>query len=131
MNNNLVNIKTNRPLSPHLSIYKIQISSSLSILHRISGFILFLGMIILPWILVGFVFYPQIASCECWNSIIIKIILFGWSMTLFYHYLNGIRHLFWDVGKGFEISTMNRSGIMVIIGTILLTISCWLLAYTY
>jgi len=127
-------IKT-RPLSPHLSIYKPQISSVLSILHRITGAYLFLGMLTLVWWIVICVyssFNPEIAR---WNfilsSVFGKLLVFGWTAALFYHKLNGIRHLFWDAGKGYSIKTMTISGISVVVGTFILTMISWIIALNY
>lgn len=119
----------NRPLSPHISIYKPQITSVLSISHRITGVVLYFGIVFLIWTLFAAVYtqkgedllfmilgsYPGI------------IILFAWSFCLFYHLLNGIRHLFWDIGKGYELAIVTKSGIAVVIGAVLLTIGCWIL----
>lgn len=114
-----------RPLSPHLTIYKPQITSMLSISHRISGVFLFLGILALSWWTIMSV-YQQ---CNCldviFKSIFGKIILFFWSQALFYHMLNGVRHLFWDIGKGFELKTLNNTGIIVFVGSIFLNIFVW------
>ncbi len=117
--------KDKRPLSPHISIYKWQITSVLSIAHRLSGIAIYIGAILLAWWIIA-----NIYGCALWvNSFITspigKLFLVLWSIGLFYHMLNGIRHLFWDMGKGFEIPTVNRTGIFVIIGTILLTALSW------
>lgn len=121
----------NRPLSPHLSIYKPQMSSVLSILHRITGAGLFVGALILVWwIIVGVYssFNPNVLLWNFWNSLIGKILLFCWSAALFYHLLNGIRHLFWDVGMGFKVPTADKTGMAVLFGTVLLTGLSWYLA---
>jgi succinate dehydrogenase / fumarate reductase cytochrome b subunit len=125
----------NRPLSPHISIYKPQLTSVLSILHRITGAYLYLGLIILAWTIFSFVYFPQILenigeyikSCMFFR-IAFKAAILGWTFSLFYHQLNGIRHLFWDAGKGFEIKTAYRTGYLVVAFSILLTIACWLVA---
>jgi len=114
-------MKKNRPLSPHLSIYKAQISSVLSITHRVSGIILLLGSILMSWLIAASVFYPEIWECSCINSCVIKFMIFGWTIMLFFHLLNGIRHLFWDAGYGFDIKTMNKTGMLVVILTAILT----------
>lgn len=121
----------NRPLSPHLSIYKPQMSSVLSILHRITGVGLFVGALILVWwIIVGVYssFNPNVLLWGFWNSLMGKILLLCWSAALFYHLLNGIRHLFWDVGMGFKVSTADKTGMAVLFGTVLLTGLSWYLA---
>lgn len=117
--------KDKRPLSPHIGIYKPQITSILSITHRITGFALYVGALLLAvWII------ANVYGCaSCINPLISssfgKIILILWSFALFYHMLNGIRHLFWDMGKGFEIKTVNITGIIVVIGAVFMTVASW------
>ncbi|MCE3232604.1 MAG: sdhC [Rickettsiaceae bacterium] len=115
-----------RPLSPHLTIYKPQISSVLSITHRITGFGLFVGSLLLSWWIILNVY----GEAEWFNKIVESIpgkaFLFLWTLALYYHLLNGIRHLFWDAGKGFQIKTLNLTGILVLIGTVALTLASWL-----
>jgi len=121
-----------RPTSPHLSIYRWQISMSLSILHRLTGTALAFGLVFLTWwvfaVLCGPVAYETFLDFT--RSIVGRVFLIGWSWSLMYHMLNGIRHLFWDMGKGFEIPTMTQSGIMVVLGSFILTALIWLLAFT-
>lgn len=115
-----------RPLSPHLTIYKPQITSVLSISHRLTGLGLFIGALLLAWWIVFNVY----GSCDCVNNLIFstvgRVFLILWTLALYYHLLNGIRHLFWDMGKGFEIKTVNKSGIFVLLGAFGLTIASWL-----
>jgi succinate dehydrogenase / fumarate reductase cytochrome b subunit len=118
-------IHNRRPLSPHLTIYKPQISSLTSIAHRISGVFLFIGIIAFTWWLAAVVFCPEVVKCEFLKSDIMKFMLISWSFALYYHFLNGIRHLFWDAGKGFEIKTMNASGMFVIFSSLALTVLTW------
>jgi succinate dehydrogenase / fumarate reductase cytochrome b subunit len=120
-------MKKTRPLSPHLTIYKPQISSLLSISHRISGIFLFIGAIFICWLVTAFVFCPDFAQCSCSDWLIVKLAMLGWTLMLFFHLLNGIRHLFWDMGHGFEIKTMNRSGILVVVITLLATLVVYLI----
>lgn len=124
--------KKDRPLSPHLSIYKWQISNSLSILHRITGVALYVGIIIIVWMLV-FVIYSMtnihIIKLNYFNNIFSRLILFGWSIAFFYHMFNGIRHLFWDAGVGYDLNTMRMSGILVLLLSISATILSWLLTF--
>ena len=118
------------PLSPHLQIYRWHISSLLSITHRISGVInLFSLILIFSWLLVlslgesnDELFLLMV------NSFIGKFILIGFTWSMSFHLLSGIRHLFWDFGYGFEIKTANISGIFVIISSLVLTIMFWLFA---
>ena len=118
---------TERPLSPHLSVYRWQISNTLSIFHRMTGFVLALGAIELVAWLVSIAIggdayrwvYAQYAS---WYG---QILLAGISFCFFYHCCNGIRHLFWDIGKGFEKDRARQSGILVIIVALILTAGLW------
>lgn len=116
-----------RPMSPHLTIYKRQISSVLSIFHRLTGAGLFFMLSLATW---WFIFFVFSRFCSCYlniaNYAIFRIILILTSFAGFYHLLNGIRHLFWDMGKGFSIKAMNQTGIAVVFGSILLTLLFWL-----
>jgi succinate dehydrogenase cytochrome b subunit len=117
----------NRPLSPHLQIYRWQLTSVLSILHRAAGIALSAGAILLVWWLVaaaaGKGAYANVQHFL--KSPLGVALLFGWSAALFYHLCNGIRHLVWDSGRGFELPTAYRTGWLVIAGTILLTAAAW------
>ncbi|MFN7039088.1 MAG: succinate dehydrogenase, cytochrome b556 subunit [Alphaproteobacteria bacterium] len=123
-----------RPLSPHLTIYRWQISNSLSILHRITGIGLYIGMLLLAWWLVFLIyssFDPSIANLKCLDCFLGKLVLLGFTAAFFYHLLTGVRHLFWDAGYGFDKTTMNVSGFFVLIGTIILTVGAWLIAFNF
>ena len=116
------------PLSPHLQIYRWNISSLLSITHRISGVInLFSLILIFFWLLVlsfgesNYEFFLLMI-----NSFIGKFILIGFTWSMIFHLLSGIRHLVWDLGYGFEIKTANISGVAVIIFSLILTVLFWL-----
>ena len=116
-----------RPLSPHLQIYRPQITSVLSITHRITGVALSVGTLLLAWWLVaaasGNAAFSSVSSFI--GSPLGLLMLFGWSVALFYHLANGIRHLFWDAGYGFELPTMQATGYGVLIGTAVLTLLAW------
>jgi succinate dehydrogenase / fumarate reductase, cytochrome b subunit len=119
-----------RPLSPHLQVYRPQITSVMSILHRISGIILSFGAFGLAWWLLaaakGGDAYAQVGGIMA--SVLGKIVLFGFSLALMYHLLNGIRHLLWDAGWGFEIPQVYRSGYVVVGLTVVLTAAIWFVA---
>ena len=119
---------SNNPLSPHLQIYRWHISSLLSITHRISGVINLLALILIFfWLVVlslGESNYELFLSII--NSFFGKSILIGFTWSMSFHLLSGIRHLVWDLGYGFEIKTANISGIIVIIFSFAITISFWL-----
>ena len=120
---------SNNPLSPHLQIYRWHISSLLSIIHRIAGVINLLALILIFfWLLVlSFGASNYEIFLLMINSFIGKFILIGFSWSMNFHILSGIRHLVWDIGYGFEIKTANISGIIVIISSLFLTIIFWLL----
>ena len=117
-----------RPLSPHLQIYKWQLTSLMSIGHRASGIALSLGSILIVTWLVTLASGPELFSIA---SLVIshwfgQFILFGFSVVLFYHLLNGIRHLSWDIGYGFNLSIVYKTGYAVLFTALFLTIVTWL-----
>ena len=121
------NIHENRPLSPHLSVYRWQITNTLSILHRISGFGLSLGLIPLALWLWGAAYNPALfeAMTSAAASILGKLFLFGWSLAFYYHLGNGIRHLNWDIGRGFALNEVLASGRVVIAFALSMTLFTW------
>ena len=118
------------PLSPHLQIYRWHISSLLSITHRISGVINLLALILIFFWLMFLSFGES--NYELFlliiNSFFGKFILIGFTWSMSFHLLGGIRHLIWDLGYGFEIKTANISGVIVVIFSLVLTILFWLFA---
>ncbi|MGO1119611.1 succinate dehydrogenase, cytochrome b556 subunit [Rhodovibrionaceae bacterium A322] len=122
----------NRPLSPHLQVYKPQITSALSILHRITGVALAAGTLLLVAWLVAAASGPEAynAMQNFLGSVLGLLLLFGWSVALFYHLCAGIRHLFWDAGLGFELPTVYRSAYLVLAGTALLTVLAWVIGFS-
>lgn len=121
----------NRPLSPHLQVYKPQLTSALSILHRGTGIALAVGTLLLAWWLFATAAGPEaFATVQTFiGSWIGRLLLFGWTFALFYHLCNGIRHLFWDIGKGFELSIVYVSGWFVVIAALALTVGAWFWGY--
>ena len=123
--------KSQRPLSPHLQIYRPQLTSVLSITHRAIGIALVLGTLVLVyWLLAAASGAEAYGSAQqllgSWPG---RILLLGFSFALFFHLCNGIRHLFWDVGLGFELKTAYASGKAVIAVAIAMTLLAWALAY--
>ena len=119
-----------RPMSPHLQIYKLPFTAKLSILHRGTGAVLFAGLILMVFVLLSIA-----GGAESWasmqsflNSFIGKFILFGFTFCLYYHMCNGIRHLFWDIGKGLELEDAKKSGLAVIAVSVFLTLLTWIIA---
>ena len=120
--------ETSRPLSPHLTIYRWPITMMLSILHRGTGVALSVGLIALV------VWLQSIAAGEESYQVVMgwmdtlasKALLLGWSYAFFFHLCNGIRHLFWDAGLGFEVRHANPAAWFVLVASILMTVAYWL-----
>ena len=117
----------NRPLSPHLGIYRKQISTVLSILHRMTGIALFGGALLLVvWLAIAAYWPAQYGSFyELACSSLGRLVLFGFTWAFYYHLCNGIRHLFWDMGKGFSVPVMTRTGWAVVFFSLLFTAASW------
>ena len=119
-----------RPLSPFMfpTWYRFQITSALSILHRLTGIALAVGSILLAWWLVSVAAGGKLfaATHAVVASPVGMLLLFCWSMAFFFHLCNGIRHLFWDAGYGFALPHARRSGYAVLAVTVLLTVITWL-----
>ncbi|HET9149763.1 MAG TPA: succinate dehydrogenase, cytochrome b556 subunit [Alphaproteobacteria bacterium] len=118
----------NRPLSPHISIYRPQMTSVLSILHRIAGVGLGLGALLLTfWVISAATGPDAFATAQgfmgSWFGL---LLLFGFTLALFYHLANGIRHLFWDAGFGFQLPQAYASGVVVLIAAAVLTAIAWI-----
>jgi succinate dehydrogenase / fumarate reductase cytochrome b subunit len=105
-----------RPLSPHLQVYKPQLTSVLSISHRATGIALSVGTILLVWWLLAAARGPDAydAVRGFAGSWIGVLLIVGWTYSLFFHLCNGIRHLFWDAGYGFDLPTTYKSGWAVV-----------------
>jgi len=119
-----------RPLSPHLQIYRWQLTSVLSILHRLAGLALSAGAILLVWWLGAAADGPEAytgmqAFLGSWLG---RILLFGWSLALFYHLCNGLRHLWWDTGRGLDLKSVYAGGWVVVAATVGLTLIAWIAA---
>jgi succinate dehydrogenase / fumarate reductase cytochrome b subunit len=118
-----------RPLSPHLSIYRWPITMTLSILHRATGLALSVGLVVLVgWLFSaasGFESYSFVVSAL--DSTLGRVCLAGWSFAFFFHLANGIRHLVWDAGFGFEKRQANASAWFVLLLALVLTTLFWAL----
>lgn len=119
----------NRPLSPHLQVYRLPITAVTSILHRLTGVALALGTLLLIYWLAAVAAGPEAHATAAgligsWFGL---LLLFGWSFALFYHLLNGIRHLVWDAGYGFEIATAERMSWAILGGAAVLTVLAWVI----
>jgi succinate dehydrogenase / fumarate reductase cytochrome b subunit len=119
-----------RPTSPHATIYRWQIGNTLSILHRVTGVALAVGLIALSYWLVALADGADsyAAAMRLFAGPVGLALMLGWSFAFCYHLLNGIRHLFWDAGKGFERTQRHASGWFAVLGAIALTvcIAAWI-----
>ena len=120
-----------RPLSPHLQVYRWQITSVLSIMHRITGIGLGVGTLLLVWWLVAAATsdaaYATVAGFI--RSPVGYLLMFGWTAALWFHFCNGIRHLAWDFGYGFELPQVHRSGYAVVVAAVVLTVLTWIVVF--
>jgi len=119
-----------RPISPHIQIYRMPITAILSILHRGTGAVLFIGLVLMIAVLVSLS-----NGADSWQTMhhflssgLGKVILFSFSFALYYHCCNGIRHLFWDIGKGLSLPSVHRSAWLVVASAVILTFSTWIIA---
>jgi len=127
----MTNVTQNRPLSPHLSIYKPIPTMMMSIAHRITGVALYAGTLLVAcWLLAA-------ASGEAtfdwvngiFGSIIGRLVLFGYTWALMHHMLGGLRHFIWDTGRGFDPATSTKMAWATLAGSITLTILIWIAGY--
>ena len=113
-----------RPLSPHLQIYRWQLTSMLSITHRMTGIALSIGALFLVWWLVAAATSDGAFAAAQWffGSWLGLLMLLGWTFCFFFHLANGIRHLVWDTGRGFDLPTAYASGWAVVAASAALTV---------
>ena len=121
----------NRPLSPHLQIYRPQMTSILSITHRMSGVALTAGAALIAFWLLAVALGPEtyataVAICTSWLG---SLVMIGFAAALFFHLCNGIRHLFWDAGYGFELETAYKSGWATVVSSLVLTGAAWAVGF--
>jgi succinate dehydrogenase / fumarate reductase, cytochrome b subunit len=117
-----------RPMSPHIFIYRWPMTMTVSILHRVTGVMLSLGLLVfVAWLVslaAGADVYERFEGLM--GSLAGRVFLVLWTAALFFHLANGVRHLFWDAGVGFEIRQANATGWTVIASTVVLTLVYWL-----
>ncbi|HYE49545.1 MAG TPA: succinate dehydrogenase, cytochrome b556 subunit [Azospirillaceae bacterium] len=120
-----------RPLSPHLQVYRLPMPALTSITHRVTGVGLTAGTLLWAWWIIAAAAGPEAFETAQGfiGSPLGLLLMFGWSWALWYHLLNGIRHLVWDAGRALELGEAYRGGYMVIGGSIGLTLVTWLAAY--
>ena len=116
-----------RPLSPHLQVYRPQVTSVLSFLHRGTGLFLVLGTIMISfWVIALALGHNIFVSYQTWlGSLMGKVLLVFWSFSLFYHWANGLRHLLWDIGWGYDIDRVHMTGWIVVSVSVILTGLLW------
>jgi succinate dehydrogenase / fumarate reductase, cytochrome b subunit len=120
-----------RPLSPHLQIYKPMLSMMMSITHRVTGVALYFGTLLLVWWLTA------AAHSDSYFALVQgffahwfgRLILFGFTWALIHHALGGLRHFIWDTGKGFELPMVEKLVRANVIGSVALTLLLWVIAY--
>jgi len=112
-----------RPLSPHLGVYKFTYTMTLSILHRITGVASSVGFLVFAWWLMALASGPNSyeTAMRYLSSPLGKLLLVGFTFSFVYHFCNGIRHMVWDTGRGLERAQARRSGWFVIVAALLLT----------
>jgi succinate dehydrogenase / fumarate reductase cytochrome b subunit len=120
---------SNHPVSPHLQIYRMPLTALLSITHRLTGIFLAFGSVMMVWILVAAAQGPDyyqwvMTHVQAWYG---QIFLFGLLFALYLHFCNGIRHLFWDVGYGFELETVDLTAKLAIVMALVLTVATWII----
>ena len=120
-----------RPTSPHLWIYRWTVTMATSIVHRLTGIALGAGTLLLTWWLLAAASGPQdFATVHAFiGSFIGRLILFGFTWALSFHLLNGIRHLAWDTGWGFEVKTATATGWIVVVLSVIVTLVAWVIGY--
>lgn len=118
------------PLSPHLQVYRFPLTVILSITHRITGAFLGIGTLLLLYVLMAAAAGPQSfqSAHALVSSWIGQALLLLWTFALYFHFCNGIRHLIWDVGYGFDKQLVDKTALVVMIGAIILTVATWLVA---
>lgn len=122
------NRPVNRPLSPHLQIWRWHLPMTLSVLHRATGIALAVGALYLAvWVMFAAASADTYATFQAFNtSIVGRFVLGGWLFSAFFHLCNGIRHLFWDAGYGFELKDAYRSGWIVVAVSLVATVLAWI-----
>ena len=120
-----------RPLSPHLQVYKLTLSFVMSGFHRVTGTVLYFGILLLAWWLIAAASGPNAYANVEWfmGSLIGRLVLFGYTWALLHHTLGGIRHLIWDTGHGLESAEREMLALATIVGSVSLTLVIWVVGY--
>ncbi len=124
-------VQTQRPLSPHLQIYRPMLTMTMSIVHRLTGAALYFGTLLLIWWLVALATGPDYFAYvqDIAGSVIGRLVLFGYTWALVHHAIGGIRHLVWDTGRGFDLNTVEWFARLNLVGSIAITVVIWVAGY--
>ena len=127
----LTGARRQRPISPHLGIYRLMLTLVMSGLHRITGFVLYFGMALIAWSLLAAATGPNTYATFEWfiGTIIGQIVFLGFTWAMIHHALGGIRHLIWDLIFGFEPADREMLARVTIIGSLVITALLWVLGY--
>lgn len=122
--------KNNRPLSPHLQVYKLPLTGIISITHRLTGILLSAGLIFIVYLLSALAAGPDAyAAMQAITGIwLVRVIYWGFIYALFFHLCHGVRHLIWDAGHSFELETLNRYAFVELVASLVLTLFTFMLA---
>ena len=120
-----------RPLSPHLQIYKLPLTAMMSVLHRGTGVVISIGTLLLVWVLAKAAMGTDAFAWTQWllSSWFGYLVLIGFTFSLYAHFCNGIRHLIWDMGYGFDVSKANTGAMISLITAVALTVLTWIVAF--
>ncbi len=120
-----------RPLSPHLQIYKLPLTAMMSVLHRGTGVVISIGTLLLVWVLAKAAMGAEAFAWTQWllSSWFGYLVLIGFTFSLYAHFCNGIRHLIWDMGYGFDVSKANTGAMISLITAVALTVLTWIVAF--
>jgi succinate dehydrogenase / fumarate reductase, cytochrome b subunit len=125
----MANVSNNRPLSPHLQVYKLIPTMLMSIVHRITGAALYFGTVLVAWWLIAAASGPAYYDWANWamGSIIGKLILLGFTWALIHHMLGGFRHFMWDLGYGFDKHFSTKLAKATLVASLCLTVVVWVI----
>ena len=126
------NTRTQRPLSPHLQIYRPMLTMMMSIVHRATGAALYFGTILVVWWLVALASGPDHfdtvqSVAGSWFG---RLVLFGYTWALVHHAIGGLRHLIWDTGRGFDLGLVELMARLNLAGSIIITVALWVIGYS-
>ena len=121
-------VKSVRPLSPHLTVYRFRPTMAMSIMHRITGATLYFGTLLVVWWLVAAAYGPEAFSHASWffGSFIGRLVIFAYSWVLLHHMFGGIRHLIWDTGHGLQREESTQLAVGTLVASLVATTILWI-----